>query len=1147
MVEQKSDDPAIVPSAAEEPCEVVVKRRAKAGLATICVALTVALLTLAGAAATLLATGMIPLSGFEGRISSAMEERLGRDWKVEAAAAELERIDGRSRLRVRQVVFHHSSGAVIRAPEAIMGYEPLALLRGDIRLVSIDLRGVNVRLGVSEDGALIVNADSAPAEPMPAPTIPDAAQWNVFTGVMGAVSILADGGGILGALETAGMNGARLQLVDPQGRLKAGFEDVDIRLTRVGQGGTRLAVKGRTGQRWKEFAVDLSTDADGTRRAEIDVQRFEPAEVFALALGTAGVALEGLPLKGRATLTQASDGKRSLKASLDVLPGTVRFPNGPMSTLAVDGAHFEVESGRDLGDLILSKAQFRSGATNLEGSGSLREEEGAWRMTFDGGGRLVGLDGDPAVVLDSVTADVRYDPRSNEVRIDRMALKGPAIAAEGTGYVQRVGESPLQRFSIRATDSDARAILAVWPRWTSREAHTVLSDQLLAGRMSSVQVDLDLSAEDHARLVRGAGLPDKALTVVVAGENVTYAPGPGLPPLVKASVSGKITGRSIQLAIPAAAAELGQGRELQLSEGTFDVAETWMDRAPARIGFRSSGPMEALAALFSFPALKEFSPGQIDPSSLRGSSDLKATVLTPLADNLKRGELVVTATGTLTGVASDSLLAPEKLEAGSFAVNFDRNGLVMRGDARVSGDKAQIELRQNPKGQGEATLQFVLDNAARQRRGLGPEAGITGPTPVKVVKALGKAGDPPPRVEIDLTKAALDGTLPGLNKPAGRSGRVSFSYVADKDGPDLDDFQLDAPPILVRGKLELNAQNGFDAASLSQVKLSPGDNFKVDARRDGNATKLVIRGAVMDARPFIKDLMESSAPASSGRGDKTAARSELELDLDVPILTGFNNEAVTNATLKLSKRGSDLRSVAFQGRIGRADVTARQPKAGDGGGPLVVQSQNGGALMRFFDIYRRAYGGDLILTMTPGENSQRGDLLFRDFMVRDEPALKRVVGDQPGAAPSGDRAGANPAPAVPRIDVSDVRFTKLKAEFTRSASRLEVSEAVIWGQQVGFTLQGQVDYGRDRVDLGGTFVPGYAFNNAFAQVPVVGALLGGGSQYGGLFAVNFKISGAASAPTMTVNPLSAIAPGILRRFVDPLGGAPDQRPATTMR
>jgi hypothetical protein len=31
------------------------------------------------------------------------------------------------------------------------------------------------------------------------------------------------------------MNGARLSLVDPEGRQKAGFEDVEIKLTRTGE------------------------------------------------------------------------------------------------------------------------------------------------------------------------------------------------------------------------------------------------------------------------------------------------------------------------------------------------------------------------------------------------------------------------------------------------------------------------------------------------------------------------------------------------------------------------------------------------------------------------------------------------------------------------------------------------------------------------------------------------------------------------------------------------------------------------------------------------------------------------------------------------------------------------------------------------
>lgn len=1125
---------------AEPDCDIAqVKRRAKAGLVTIAVAVVVAIVTLAGAVATLLITGLVPLSGLEGRIAGAIEERLGPDWTVEAADAELGRIDGHSQLRVRQVSFRHKSGAAIRAPEAILGYEPMALLRGDIRLTSVDLRGVNVRLGVNKDGALIVNADSAPVEKSPPATLPDAAQWDAFTGIMAAVSTLAKGDGLLGALETAGMNGARLSLVDPSGRQRAGFEDVEIRLTRIGERGTRLTLKGRTGQRWKELAIDLSTEADGTQRADIDIVRFEPAEVVALALGTGGLSIEGLPVQGKASLRQTPDGGKSISARIDVLPGTIRFPDGPMPPLAVDGAHLEIASSGDLSVIEVKSLEFNAGATRLKGTGSLRADAGAWRTSLEAKGQLSGVDADPPVTIDAAKLDLRFDPRTSEALIDTLSVQGPAIRAQGRGLVQQVGTSPLQRFSISATDSDPRAALALWPRWTSPEVHSTLSRQFISGRLASLRVDMDLPAEDHARLMQGAGIPDGALSVVVDASQVRFQPGPGLPPLVDASVSGKATGRTVQLAIAKATVDLGGGRQLQLSEGTFDIPETWMPRAQARTTFRMTGPMDALAALFAFPALKEFSPGAIDPASLRGTSDLKSVVALALVDDPRPGEIVVTSTGTLSGVASDTLLGTEKLDGGNLTVNFDRTGLVLRGEARISGDRAQVEVRQDPRGKGEANLSLTLDNAARQKRGLGPEAGVNGPVQVKVTKALGRGVDSPPRVENDLTKASLDGVIPGLSKPAGRAAKVTFNYIADPDGPDLDDFTFDSNPILIRGKIELNRQNGFESASLSQLRLSAGDNLKVEARRDGTLTKLTIRGAVADARPFIRDLQTASGPPAA-RGDKAARGGDLDIDLDVPILTGFNNEAITNATLKLSKRGGDLRAITFQGRIGRAEVTAKQAsRQGEAAGGLLVQSENGGALLRFVDLYRKAYGGDLTLNIGPGDTRQSGELLFRNFVVRDEPALRRVVGEQSVQALSGDRAGS--APPV-QIDVNEVTFIKLRAEFTRSASRLDVSDMVIWGQQIGFTLQGNVDYGRDRVDIGGTFVPGYAFNNAFAQVPVVGALLGGGSQYGGLFAVNFRISGAASAPTMSINPLSAIAPGILRRFVDPLGGAPAQKP-----
>ena len=122
-----------------------------------------------------------------------------------------------------------------------------------------------------------------------------------------------------------------------------------------------------------------------------------------------------------------------------------------------------------------------------------------------------------------------------------------------------------------------------------------------------------------------------------------------------------------------------------------------------------------------------------------------------------------------------------------------------------------------------------------------------------------------------------------------------------------------------------------------------------------------------------------------------------------------------------------------------------------------------------------------------------------------------------------------------RIDVNEVAFTKARVDFTRTAGRLDFKDAAIWGSQVGFTLGGFIDYARDRADISGTFVPAYGLNNAFAQVPLFGPLLGGG-QYEGLFAVNFRVSGQATAPGLTVNPLSAVAPGFLRKLFG-AGGA----------
>jgi hypothetical protein len=65
----------------------------------------------------------------------------------------------------------------------------------------------------------------------------------------------------------------------------------------------------------------------------------------------------------------------------------------------------------------------------------------------------------------------------------------------------------------------------------------------------------------------------------------------------------------------------------------------------------------------------------------------------------------------------------------------------------------------------------------------------------------------------------------------------------------------------------------------------------------------------------------------------------------------------------------------------------------------------------------------------------------------------------------------------------------------------------------------------------GTFVPLYGLNNAFGQIPIVGMLLSGGSNEG-LVGITFEVVGTPSKPVLNVNPISALAPGVLRKFME---------------
>ena len=374
-------------------------------------------------------------------------------------------------------------------------------------------------------------------------------------------------------------------------------------------------------------------------------------------------------------------------------------------------------------------------------------------------------------------------------------------------------------------------------------------------------------------------------------------------------------------------------------------------------------------------------------------------------------------------------------------------------------------------------------------------------------------------MEADLTSAKIDNLLPGWQKPAGQPARATYTLAKTAKSVRFENLTIDGSGADVKGTVELDDNGDILSADLPVFGVSDVDKVALKADRGSDGVlRVAMRGDVYDGTQFREVL-------ACGRGaDKAKHKPQADLDLDIKLgmVVGYNGETLRGLDLKLMRRGDRIRSFAMNSKIGRdtpldGDLRLR---ASDNHQVIFFETDDAGALFRFTDMYPRMFGGQMWVAMdppTPEQSPQLGTLYIRNFVVRGEPGLDRIVAGAPGQGQGG------------------VEFSEMHSEFTRLPGRMAVRDGVVRGPVVGATIEGQIDYAKDDVHLRGTFVPFYGLNNMFGQIPIVGLFLGGGANEG-LLGITYEAVGPPSAPRITVNPVTAIAPGLLRKFIPSPGG-----------
>jgi hypothetical protein len=335
-----------------------------------------------------------------------------------------------------------------------------------------------------------------------------------------------------------------------------------------------------------------------------------------------------------------------------------------------------------------------------------------------------------------------------------------------------------------------------------------------------------------------------------------------------------------------------------------------------------------------------------------------------------------------------------------------------------------------------------------------------------------------------------------------------------RDGTSVEDIMIEGGGVSIKGALEVDQNGDLINANFPTFALSRGDKTSLQAEcgPDG-VIKVTVRGEVLDGRDFLK-------PAITGNFEDDSrminlGKVDADVDLRLDAVLGFNGEVVRSVDAKMSRRGGTIRSFMSSGKLGRDTPITADLRAREGRAVFYLETDDAGAFLRFTDAYSKVIGGQLQLTIdapTVEPGPREALLNVGDFTVKGEPSLDMLAADSSAGAQSG------------------ISFSRLRAKFIRQNGQLTIRDGILKGPRVGGTIEGDIDYPGNQVRIRGTLAPLYGLNNMFGQVPALGPAGGGGNE--GLFGVTYEVVGTPGQPVFRVNPISAMAPSVLRKIFE---------------
>ena len=721
--------------------------------------------------------------------------------------------------------------------------------------------------------------------------------------------------------------------------------------------------------------------------------------------------------------------------------------------------------------------------------------------------------------VENISLRGRYESAGKNLYLD----EGYIDLGEGSAKIEALlalpkdeGGKPELTLSATVEDISIEQVLTYWPQRFGPKGHLWLSKHMPDGHIIDAQIDTHIPSEHWGN----RRPPVDTLKIAFNFKDVTAHYLRPMDPLVGAHGKGWLNLNHLEIDVVG-----GDVGALPITNTRFVInrmREKGKQRAFASI--HADGDLPTIFELIDQEPLKLTRRFKMKKGAVTGHAITHTELRFPLRKKLKPTDIDVLVKGTVADLNIPTLLPGGGLTDGQLSMTVTRTGLSAEGKVKLNAApfdfrwKEEFKKKDEPGLTSRYELNGTMTPEQLDRFHVPALSFVKNKVFVKLsVEGRGKFLKIA-RGQADFFGAEINIPKLGWLKPINTPGQATFTLEWEDDLFHINEIDVTAEGMRAHGNMAFRrSDNILHSIHFPRVSSQGHDLIINGDTADDGVMDLVVQGRRFDARDFIYDVFSSS-------GKKPMRFPDLRLQLHADEGMAANGVMTGNMTMQGENREGYWRWMSVDATYKNGTSLQLRVAPNEAGGrTLSIISDDAGLSALGAGLFLNGLGGQLNLqadiTRHDGAEWMDGLLKVNDFKIVKTSPFVQALSDSKGKG------------VDDMLDAKGMSFDKLRVPFRIERGIIDIGASKAQGPSLGLTFQGQVTQSMKQVNINGIIVPAFGLNSLFNKIPLVGDILLGGKDEG-LFALTYRIEGPADNPKFTINPLSALAPGILRKIFE---------------